>query len=101
MTPLSGVRILIVDNDPPSSCDLRLRLTQNGASVHVVSSIAAAVLMTNRNRIDVAFVPYDHGDNVARLRDLLQARSIPQIVTGWHTTPRVQYRTSELAAVSF
>jgi hypothetical protein len=82
MHQLSGVNILIVDNDPPSSSDLRIKLTRNGASVRVISSFKAAALMVQRNRIDVAFVPFEHHDQTGDLRAILEARGIPQIITG-------------------
>jgi DNA-binding response OmpR family regulator len=82
MHQLSGVNILIVDNDPPSSSDLRMKLARNGASVRVISSFKAALLMVKRNRIDVAFVPFEHNDQSGDLRAILAARGIPQIITG-------------------
>lgn len=82
MNQLSGVNILIVDNDPPSSSELRMKLARNGASVRVIGSLKAALLMVKRNRIDVAFVPFEYEDESGALRSMLEARGIPQIITG-------------------
>lgn len=81
MDQLSGVNILIVENDPSTSSNLRMKLARHGASVRVVSSFKAALVMLKRNRIDVAFVPFEHSDQSGDLRDMLKERGVPQIIT--------------------
>lgn len=54
MQKISGANILIV-GETPQACDLRARLVEGGANVHVVS-VAGAMQLIRCKEIDGAFV---------------------------------------------
>ena len=82
MGELSGQNILIFDTPSSAACNLRAALIAAGATVHVVGSANAAMLLVNCKRIHAAFVAsfpvLDTRELCRKLRDL----KIPQIFTG-------------------
>jgi PleD family two-component response regulator len=86
MGQLSGQNILIFDTPSSAACNLRAALIAAGATVHVVSSAKAALLLVHCKRIHAAFVAsfpvLDTGELCRELRDL----KIPQIFTGSNPT---------------
>lgn len=101
MTQLSGIRILVVDDNPENSWKLRDRLISEGATVHVAESAKVALLMIEQSRINVAFVPYAQDNNLAAVTRTLLARNIPQIFTGWSEAaikPAARLRHSKAVA---
>lgn len=83
MTQLSGLTVLIVDSPASSqACDLRTTLAGQGATVHVVSSTTAALMLAHRKRIDTAFVAYSQQESTQQLCEQLTALGIRQIFTG-------------------
>jgi hypothetical protein len=65
MSNLSGSTILIVGETPDVS-DLRTRLVESGATVHVVS-VAGAFLLVHQKQIDSAFIAADLDENTQQL----------------------------------
>lgn len=81
MGQLSGLHLLIVDSMTPHTCTLRAALLREGATVHVVSTPAAALMLARRKRIHTAFVVFSQDETVAELCTELTNMGIPQILT--------------------
>ena len=76
MPNLSGSTILIV-GDTPDVADLRARLVESGATVHVVS-VAGASLLVHQKQIDSAFIAANLDESTQRLcAELELARPLP------------------------
>lgn len=65
MLNLTGSTILIVGETPDVS-DLRARLVESGATVHVVS-VAGASLLVHQKQIDSAFIAANFDDSTLKL----------------------------------
>ena len=65
MLNLTGSTILIVGETPDVS-DLRTRLVESGATVHVVS-VAGAFLLVHQKEIDSAFIAANLDDSTQKL----------------------------------
>jgi hypothetical protein len=77
MLNLTGSTILIV-GETPEVTDLRTRLIESGATVHVVS-VAGATLMIHQKQVDSAFVAASLDDDTQHLCAELDALGIARV----------------------
>jgi len=77
MSNLFGAAILIIGETPDVS-DLRTRLVESGATVHVVS-VAGASLLVHQKQIDSAFVAANLDESTQRLCAELDSLGIARV----------------------
>ena len=77
MSSLSGSNILIV-GEAPGTLELRERLIESGANVHVVS-VAGAKLLLQQKQIDTAFIAASLEHDTQELSEELSSLGISQI----------------------
>jgi hypothetical protein len=77
MPNLSGSTILIV-GDAPDVADLRARLVESGATVHVVS-VAGASLLVHQKQIDSALIAANLDESTQRLCAELDSLGIARV----------------------
>ena len=77
MLNLSGSTILIV-GDTPDVSDLRTRLVESGATVHVVS-VAGASLLVHQKQIDSAFIVANLDESTQHLCAELDSLGIARV----------------------
>ena len=77
MSSLSGLNILIV-GEAPGTLELRERLIDSGANVHVVS-VAGAKLLLQQKQIDTAFLAASLDHDTRELSEDLSSLGIAQI----------------------
>jgi PleD family two-component response regulator len=78
----SEYHLLIVDAPSERACSLRNALVTTGATVHVVSSPAVALMVAKRRKIHAAFVACDTDMDMAELCDALQVLNVSLVFTG-------------------
>src|SRR5262245_8300348 len=81
MAHLSGLNILIVDHFSTSAVDLRARLMELGARVHVVGSVNAAMRMARTKKIHAVFIEYSLEEAARKYSQELDEMRIPCIFT--------------------
>lgn len=81
MTTLSGKTVLIADGKFLSAAYLRQRFIDNGATVHVVSSVPAALRLTGCKRIDVVMIGFSL-PNGHELKKSLDQRNVSWVLWG-------------------
>lgn len=79
MTMLAGKTVLIADGENLSAAYLRQRFIDNGADVHVVRSVPAALRLTGSKRIDVVMIGFSL-PNGHELKKSLDQRKISWVV---------------------
>jgi hypothetical protein len=77
MLNLKGSTILIVGETPDVS-DLRARLVESGATVHVVS-VAGASLLVHQKQIDSAFIAANLDDSTQQLCEEMDSLGIARV----------------------
>jgi len=99
VSPLSGVRVLLVEDDPDSRELLEVVLTRAGMMVDSVSSVAEAFEVLTENRPDVIVsdigMPFENGYSFLRnLRQVLleEGTSIPAVAVTGFTRPEDRER---------
>jgi hypothetical protein len=86
MLNLKGSTILIVGETPDVS-DLRARLVESGATVHVVS-VAGASLLVHQKQIDSAFIAANLDDSTQELCTEMDSLGIARVfLTPGHAAP--------------
>jgi hypothetical protein len=87
MLDLQGSTILIV-GDTPDVSDLRTRLVEAGATVHVVS-VAGASLLVHQKQIDSAFIAANFNDDTQQLCAEMDSLGIARVflTVEWEVPP--------------
>lgn len=74
MTMLSGKTVLIADGANLSAAYLRQRFIDNGATVHVVNTVPAAIRMAGSKRVDVVIIGFSLPEGHQLKRSLEQSK---------------------------
>lgn len=78
-TPLRHSRVVILEAQELSGAGLAERFRGFGATVHVVSSAAAAAALVRNKRIDVVVIGFRARDGVHQLLQVLDLCGVPHI----------------------
>jgi CheY-like chemotaxis protein len=81
MGSLAGLTFLIFDESKQNAVHLRFCLVREGATVHTVSSSAAALMLVHRKRIDTVFIDLATEEGATLLVNELRKLAIPLIFT--------------------